>query len=247
MYDVPIIRTVGDSAISVEFGNTLSEISNQNVRALHQMLLSRSTKGIVEMTPSYGALLIEYNPFAIDSYHAFAAQILEMATHLAHDITYKTFLYEIPTLYNGPDLQSVAAHTQLSTEEVIAAHSSCFYRIYMLGFTPGFPYLGGMDDRLNTPRLNEPRTHIKAGSVGIAGNQTGIYPVDSPGGWQLIGKTPLKLFDINREPAIFLTAGHYLKFVPIDEKTYEQLANKIASGEMDYSKWIKEYTPHGGS
>ena len=130
----------------------------------------------------------------------------------------------------GPDLPFVARHCGLSPDEVIRIHSAAEYLVYMLGFTPGFPYLGGMDERIATPRLEKPRTRIPAGSVGIAGTQTGAYPLDTPGGWQLIGRTPVKLYDPDREQPILLRAGQFVKFTPIDDKAYAEIAAAVQSG-----------------
>ncbi|HHY76979.1 MAG TPA: 5-oxoprolinase subunit PxpB, partial [Clostridiales bacterium] len=137
---------------------------------------------------------------------------------------------EIPTIYGGeygPDIEFVAQHNNLTVDEVIEIHSSRNYLIYMLGFTPGFPYLGGMSEKIETPRLKTPRTKIPAGSVGIAGKQTGIYPIDSPGGWQLIGRTPVKLYDPLADPPVLLNAGDYVRFVPIDEKEYKSILKQV--------------------
>ena len=131
---------------------------------------------------------------------------------------------EIPVFYGGSygeDLKDVAAHAGLTEEEVIKLHSSVDYNIYMLGFLPGFPYLGGLDPKLFTPRLDNPRTKIPEGSVGIGGEQTGIYPLESPGGWRLIGRTPLKLYDPDREQPFLYQAGDYIRFVPITAEEYE--------------------------
>ncbi|MEG2984683.1 MAG: 5-oxoprolinase subunit PxpB, partial [Peptostreptococcaceae bacterium] len=138
-------------------------------------------------------------------------------------------IVEIPVLYGGefgPDIETVARHNNLSVEEVMDIHSKGEYLVYMLGFTPGFTYLGGMDNKIETPRLEIPRVKIPAGSVGIAGKQTGVYPIDSPGGWQLIGRTPIKLYDINKERPILLSAGDYVKFVPINKAEYEKMLNE---------------------
>lgn len=139
-------------------------------------------------------------------------------------------IIEIPTLYGGdygPDLPYVAEHNGITTEDVIKIHCSVDYLIYMLGFTPGFPYLGGMSEKIAAPRLSVPRTKIPAGSVGIAGKQTGIYPIESPGGWQLIGRTPLKLYDPKRQPPIVLQAGDYIRFVPISIDKYNEISELI--------------------
>lgn len=148
---------------------------------------------------------------------------------------------EIPTLYGGeygPDIEFVAEHNKISPEEVIKIHTSNEYLIYMLGFTPGFPYLGGMDHKIAAPRLQTPRTKIPVGSVGIAGKQTGIYPIESPGGWQLIGRTPVKLYDPYKKEPILLNAGDYIKFVQIDAMEYKNI--EALESEGKYKVIIRE-------
>ena len=143
-------------------------------------------------------------------------------------------IFEIPVCYGGeygPDIQNIAEHAGLSQEEVIQIHSSRDYLIYMLGFLPGFTYLGGLDERLHTPRLANPRIRIPAGSVGIGGSQTGIYPLDSPGGWQLMGMTPVKTYDPSRETPILVEAGDYIRFVPVEEEEYLQIKEAVSRGE----------------
>ena len=144
--------------------------------------------------------------------------------------------YEIPVLYGGecgPDLAAIAEHAGLTEEEVIRIHSSRDYLIYMLGFLPGFCYLGGLDERIHTPRLQNPRLKIRAGSVGIGGSQTGIYPLDSPGGWQLMGMTPVKTYDPTRAVPILVEAGDYIRFVPVDEDEYLRIKEQVARGEYE--------------
>ena len=157
------------------------------------------------------------------------------------DIKVINVLLKIPVLYGndyGPDLEEVAEHNQLSEKEVVQIHTQQPYLIYMLGFMPGFPYLGGLDKKLHTPRRSEPRLKIEAGSVGIANNQTGLYPMDSPGGWQIIGRTPLKVFDLNREPMTMYEAGDYIQFYEIDQEEYDQLSEDIRNGNFDIDKWV---------
>jgi len=147
--------------------------------------------------------------------------------------THAAKVVRIPVVYGGeygPDLESLAKLHDMTPEQVIEIHSGKDYLIYMLGFTPGFPYLGGMDPKIATPRLKTPRTKIPAGSVGIAGEQTGFYPLDSPGGWQLIGRTPLALFDPEREAPFLLSAGEYVRFCPIPEDRFEEIRK---SGRFD--------------
>ena len=133
---------------------------------------------------------------------------------------------EVPTVYGGefgPDLSFVATHNHLSEDEVVSIHSGTDYLVYMLGFIPGFTYLGGMDSRIATPRLSSPRTLIPAGSVGIAGEQTGTYPSDSPGGWQIIGRTPVTMYDMSKAQVALLNAGDYVRYVPIDESEFHRI------------------------
>ena len=150
---------------------------------------------------------------------------------------------QIPVLYGGemgPDIQNVAEHNGKTVEEVIQIHTSEEYLIYMIGFIAGFPYLGGMSKEIATPRLKSPRVKIDGGSVGIAGEQTGVYPVDSPGGWQLIGRTPLKLYDAEREKPVLLEAGQYIKFKSVTPEEYDAILKAVEDGSYRYVVYDKE-------
>jgi len=215
----------GDDAVQITFGNEINENTNQEIRKYLFALKKENILGIIETIPSYCHLNVIY-----DNEKYYYEEILD----ILHDIKENFSVLEvpearvvkIPVLYGGeygPDLQNVASHNSLTPQKVIDYHSSKEYLVYMLGFTPGFPYLGGMDERIATPRLKEPREKIWAGSVGIAGNQTGIYPIESPGGWQIIGRTPWKLFDINRNPEILLQAGDFISFYPITLEEFKNL------------------------
>lgn len=232
----------GDRAIVIEFGNKISEKINSKVRAMMIAIDKKNIAGIVEMIPTYRSLMIHYNPLKVDFY--FLCKELKSVEKQLDDIEIPLpEVIEIPTLYGGDygvDIENVAKHNGLTVDEVVKIHTSKEYLIYMLGFTPGFPYLGGMDERIATPRLKTPRTKISGGSVGIAGSQTGIYPIDSPGGWQLIGKTPLKLYDPYREKPILLQSGNYIKFVPIDEQTYIKIEEAIKNNTYEYRIYPKE-------
>jgi len=175
---------------------------------------------------------VHYDP-GIISYTAITKKMKGLLGQLDSIQIPPSEVLEIPVLYGGeegPDLAFVAEHNGKTQEEVIKIHTSTEYLIYMLGFTPGFTYLGGMSDEIATPRLKTPRVKIPAGSVGIAGSQTGVYPIDSPGGWQLIGRTPVRMYDADRETPILPQAGQYIKFYAIDKAEYDRIAAQEAAG-----------------
>lgn len=217
----------GDQAVTVEWGSTIDERINRQVHAFARKVEELSHPAITEVVPTYRSATVHYRPEVL-SYEELK-QLLLSLTQGGIEETEELPVVEIPVCYGGeygPDLEEVAQHCSLTPEEVIARHTAPTYRIYMLGFTPGFPYLGGMDPSIAAPRRKEPRIHIPAGSVGIAGEQTGVYPIVSPGGWQLIGRTPLRLFDPQREQPILLSAGAGIRFVPIDEETFRKMEEK---------------------
>lgn len=217
------ILPAGDQALVVEFGNEISEELNRKVQLLNEKIIRKNIGGIVETVPTFRSLMVLYDPSVI-SFEKLKKLLEAIPVEEKGGQEKKRRVVEIPVCYGGelgPDLADVAAHAGLSEEDVIRLHSEREYNIYMLGFLPGFPYLGGLDERLHTPRLDNPRTRILAGSVGIGGSQTGIYPLDSPGGWRLIGRTPLKLYDPGREEPFLYEAGDYIRFVPITREEYE--------------------------
>ncbi len=222
LFDQPVFRTVGDRGLLVEYGDAIDPEINRKVRVMAAALAQDRPAAIVEVIPTYRSLLILYDPLAADP-AAVEAILTGLEERLDEIEIPPPETVEIPVLYGGeygPDIGFVAEHNGLTEEEVIRLHSQPAYQIYMIGFTPGFPFLGGLDDRLFTPRLSTPRTLVPAGSVGIANNQTGMYPVDSPGGWRLIGRTPLKLFDPNRAEPFLYKAGDLIKYRPITEDEY---------------------------
>lgn len=199
----------GDSAVCVEFGNEISPEINKKIRAFKIAVEKSDIPGIVETVPTYRSLLVHYHSEVI-GFKALTEKFDKLMGSLSSIPIPPPTVIEIPVLYGGemgPDIENVAEHNHKTVEEVIKIHTSEEYLIYMIGFIAGFPYLGGMSKEIATPRLKSPRVKIEGGSVGIAGEQTGIYPVASPGGWQLIGRTPLKLYDADREKPVLLEAG----------------------------------------
>jgi KipI family sensor histidine kinase inhibitor len=218
------IKPVGDCAALAVFGTAVREDINDRVMALARRIAEAHLPGLGETVPAFASLLVYYDPL-VTEFATVSAELLRLAAVQEIQRQASARVIEVPVCYGGacgPDLPFVAQHAGLTEQQVISLHSGRSYRIFMLGFLPGFPYLGGLDERLFTPRLQNPRTAIPAGSVGIGGKQTGIYPMESPGGWQLIGRTPLCLFD--PECPLPYTAGDEIRFVPITEREYRRLA-----------------------
>lgn len=232
----------GDTSLSVEFGNEISTEINARIRAFNIALQNSGIEGIVETVPTYRSLMVHYRPEVI-LYGALVEKLKGLMDGLDSIKIPPSEVLEIPVLYGGeegPDLAFVAEHNKKTPEEVIKIHSSQEYLIYMLGFTPGFTYLGGMSKEIATPRLTSPRVKIPAGSVGIAGEQTGVYPIDSPGGWQLIGLTPVKMYDVNREKPILPEAGQYIKFRPIDRKEFDKIKAEAEAGAYECRRYPRK-------
>lgn len=233
---------MGDTALTVEFGNEISEAVSRAVRAYKIALERADLPGVVELVPTYRSLTVHYDP-AVLSYRVLQERLEALTDGLGDVEIPPGRVLEIPVLYGGeagPDLAFVAEHAGLSEEEVVRIHSSAEYLIYMLGFTPGFAYLGGMSERIAAPRLTQPRVRIPAGSVGIAGTQTGVYPIDSPGGWRLIGRTPVKMYDPHREPPILPEAGCYMKFYPVTPAEYDAILRDAEAGTYAVKSHARE-------
>lgn len=232
MPDIRIL-TAGDSALLIEFGREIDPETNRKITALVQLMREQHIEGIVDVIPAFCSLLINYDPRVL-SYEELKERMEHLLKMETKTEATRKRIFEIPVCYGGgygPDIENIAEHAGLSVEEVIKIHSSKDYLIYMLGFLPGFTYLGGLDERIYTPRLASPRLKIRAGSVGIGGSQTGIYPLDSPGGWQLMGLTPVRTYDPERQTPILVEAGDYIRFIPIDEEEFLRIQKLVEKGE----------------
>ncbi|MDO9509279.1 MAG: 5-oxoprolinase subunit PxpB [Thermovirgaceae bacterium] len=230
-YDPPRFLWGGDGCVIVEFGDGIDTGINAMVRALAGRIEASRPSWLIETVPTYRSLAVYLDPWETCRDEAMA-WIRSLCSSIETPRFAGEPAIEIPVCYGGgfgPDMERVSLHTGLPAAEIIRLHSSPVYHVFMLGFSPGFPYLGGMDQRLETPRLENPRTLIPAGSVGIAGKQTGVYPLQSPGGWNLIGRTPLKLFDPSRKNPFLVKAGMEIRFVPVSEDKYPVLPS---SGEV---------------
>jgi inhibitor of KinA len=213
------ILPAGDQAFTVAFGAGI----DGRVLAAAERLVAAAPAGVTDVVPGYDHLLVAYDPLVVapDAVRTWLAGQLE-----AEDAPLAGRTVELPVCYDpalAPDLEPLATEKGLTVEALVALHAAPAYRCHLLGFRPGFPFLGGLDDRLVAARLPSPRSRVPAGSVGIGGRQTGVYPVDSPGGWRLIGRTPLRLFDPARAEPFLVRAGDTVRFSPIDRATYDRM------------------------
>ena len=229
----PKILAAGDSSLLIEFEQTISPEVNAKISSLIRLMREQPIEGVVDIIPSFCALLVNYDPRVVP-YSQINKRLSELAVLEVQAEEYAARVFEIPVCYGddyGPDIGHIAERAGLSQDEVIRVHSGRDYLIYMLGFMPGFPYLGGLDESIHTPRLDTPRVLIHAGSVGIGGAQTGIYPINSPGGWQLLGRTPVKTYDPAREVPILFEAGDYIRFVPINKAEFADIKKRDDNNE----------------
>jgi len=235
----PRILICGEDALVVEFGDAIDPVINDRVYALAESIDTAGHASVVELVPTYRSLLVQYDVelSTVDDMTAFLDGLIGSAgpaDDKKDDGPRR--IYELPVAYGaelGEDLDDVAKHAGMTADEVIAIHSGTDYRVFMLGFAPGFPYLGGMDERIATPRLASPRVRVPAGSVGIAESQTGVYPMASPGGWRLIGNTPVSLFDPTSDPPVPFLPGSFIRFVPVTAEEAERVERQVAEGTYE--------------
>ena len=224
LYQRPHYRIMGDRSIIVELGDEISPKVNRRVRKLSLTLMENPLEGLVEIVPTYRSLLIIYDPLKI-TVATLKNRMENLQKKMGGIDIPEPKTMEIPVAYGGeygPDLEWVARYHKISPEEVIQLHTETIYQVYMIGFTPGFPYMGELPERLATPRRETPRTVIHSGSVAIAQRQTGIYPVESPGGWHILGRTPLNLFNPVHSPPALLETGDMVRLFAIDKEEFNQ-------------------------
>lgn len=225
----------GDHAMVVEFGSIIAENINQKVHALAGWIEEKQIEGVVELLPTFRSLMIYYDCHVV-SFERLKRKVSEFDDTKVSAGAEKKKIIKVPCCYGarfGSDLHDMEKILGIDKDEIIRIHSSVCYKIYMLGFLPGFVYLGGLDKRIEVPRLSSPRVKINPGSVGIGGNQTGVYPVASPGGWRLIGGTPLDFYDPDREKPILCNAGEYIRFVPIHIDEYYDIRHLVLKGQYE--------------
>lgn len=232
VYEEPIFLGSGESCLVAEFADEIDRGANMRLQALRRAIESRRPRGVRELVATYRSLAIHFDPLILE--YGDVERIARSAMQDAGESAASGGrVVVLPVLYGGeygPDMENVVSHTGLSESEVVARHTGRDCYCFMLGFMPGFPYLGGMDESLATPRLKEPRKSIPAGSVGIADKQTGGYPFDSPGGWQLIGRTPVKLYDPRKKKPFLLEAGDWVRFRSIEGEEYGKIAALETAG-----------------
>jgi len=236
------ISDLGDNAVIIEVGKVIQLETHRRVKALTVYLEENPFPGMIEIIPTFTTVTVFYDPLQVyhwaakndflssishfeSPYSIVKSIIKQILSDVERNQDDKPRMIEIPVCYGGelgPDLEYVAKHNGLTTEDVINIHSSSEYLVYMIGFAPGFPYLGGMSERIAAPRRQTPRLSIPAGSVGVAGGQTGVYPIETPGGWQVIGRTPLPLFRPKESIPSLLQAGDVIKFKPISKDEYDR-------------------------
>lgn len=245
MHANPSIRCCGDSAITVEFGQKICVEENQKVMSLHTYLTHERPNGVIETVPCYSSLMIHYDPCLI-SYEELHKKIRYALQHLSKTTVQSSSVISIPVLYGGefgPDLEEVAAYEQITPEEVIHRHTTYDCYVYMLGFSPGNAYIGCPERIFSVPRKSTPRLKIPAGAITIWESQTTIFPMEQPGGWNVIGNTPLRMFDLSCQEPFFLHPSQRVHFRAITEAEYQDIASRVAC----HTYQPEEYRPQGAA
>lgn len=231
IYSDPVFCPVGECAVSVEVGDDISPIVGRRVRELTAQIDSLAAEWLIDVVPAYRSILVYYDPVVV-TFETVTAQLSRLAAAAPAALPPPRLIH-VPVHYggsDGPDIQFVADHAGLSVADVVATHAAADYLVHMIGFTPGYPYLGGTPARLAVPRLETPRLRVPSGSLAIAQQQTGIYPIESPGGFRLIGRTPVPLFDARLDPPALMRAGDTVRFVPVEESAYADIEAEVRAG-----------------
>ena len=229
----PRLSPLGDRALLLHLGDAIDEETHRLVRAVCARLTEERVAGMIELVPAFASVAVHYDPGAVPNgdggtppHARFAAAVERVLRSVGAEALPDAPTVEIPVCYGnelGPDLDDVAKLHDLTADDVVRLHSGATYRVYMLGFAPGFAYMGGLPPSIATPRRSEPRTAVPAGSVGIGGSQTGVYPLTLPGGWRLIGRTPIRMFDATRQRPTLLSAGDVVRFRAVSPNEYREL------------------------
>jgi KipI family sensor histidine kinase inhibitor len=231
----PRLLPSGDSAVTVEFSRNVDDAANQRVLALDQALKNEPIEGVTETVPTYRSLLVHYDPVRID-FDTLGAKLVTLAERpLPKQSALKARRWRIPVAYggeNGIDLEDVAKALNMTPDEIVAKHVGGQYRVAMIGFLPGWSYLSGLDKSLHIPRRQTPRTMTPAGTISIGGVQTGIWGMAAPSGWHLLGRTPVRIFHLHRNPIFLLEPGDHVTFVPIDAKTFAEQDRAAEHGDI---------------
>jgi len=226
----------GDTAIVVEFGHEVSRPVSDMVLSLADSLAGASLPGVVELVPTFRSLMVHYDPL-LTSYEILESAIRLQLSNTGFSIReHRPRLFSIPVAYgdeHGPDLNEVAERTQMTPGDVIRLHTSVMYHVYSIGFLPGYPYMGDGPAELSLPRRESPRLRVPMGSVCIAFRQAGIYSLESPGGWHLLGRTPVRLFDTRRENPVMLAPGDKVRFEPVSTLEFSSLDDDAAAGTLE--------------
>ena len=224
----------GDTALAVEFGERIDRATSERVLALHDRLAHAALPGVVELLPTFRSLMVHYDPLRTS--HAELSRRLERLLDGLEAVRPAARRWTIPVCYDPAfalDLEEVAARTGLTPAEVVEQHSTTTYHVYMIGFLPGYPYMGDLPARLALPRRENPRTQVPAGSVAIATTMTAVYTLQSPGGWHILGRTPVPLWDRRRSPPAVLAPGDKVRFAPVGMDEFARLAEQAAAGDLE--------------
>jgi 5-oxoprolinase (ATP-hydrolysing) subunit B len=229
----PRLLPSGDSAITVEFSRTIDDVANQRVLALDRTLVREPITGVTETVPTYRSLLVHYDPLQID-FDALSGKLVTLAQLPVPPVT-KARRWRIPVVYGGEhgiDLEDVARTLKITPDEVVARHIAGDYRVAMIGFTPGWSYLSGLQASLHMPRLQNPRLLTPAGTVSIGGVQTGVQCLAGPSGWHLLGRTAVRTYQLHRDPIFLLEPGDRVTFSAVDAKTFAEQDRAAEAGEI---------------